>query len=565
MLRKNLQRRIRMVTNSVSGSFRGIEISFNHDGPHVVMSVLNTSEEGKHLRVMFQQQPRSGRVNWTTFQLTGQTQEVVVPPEVMQSHKLAFYVDDHEPIATYTDKIIEELKQIQEESIKENAANGSVPESNNGSVPESNQQTPALSKDEELDAQNNTLDVGENAADLPEDSSVNPSVDAVSESTNVQHKTDNKDEVSTHTKADDPSQNEISEEKTDTSLSSRYINTAKIINASHPKDHSEVKPDIATNGKHKTDRLNRHVPDVNTELQFKIKVPSVPKSASKKQTTTNPSHTVTLSNTKQQKQGFFGNLAGAFGLSFANNRQFYVEQNKHLHDKFHSDLEKMESDYNNGNGIPLESWDIDALNEQQTAVLLLNLMVNEMSEWKKVALNASSTKDTLAKSLEEIEKELQQTLKHTRGINAPSPTLFPDRSATSEQDLERIQQDCDSYLQRFSEKLSNLEQKHAEKVRVPAFKKFLLEFVRDRLFPAVVEFSSLKSVQSRLSWFLDLVDYELMPIEPGITKFSPELHELKDVCSSDFDTDTIVEVVTPGLQLKGGKRVVQNAVVIQAE
>ena len=100
---------------------------------------------------------------------------------------------------------------------------------------------------------------------------------------------------------------------------------------------------------------------------------------------------------------------------------------------------------------------------------------------------------------------------------------------------------------------------------MPAFKKFLLEFVRDRLFPSVAEFSSLKSVQSRLSWFLDLIDYELMPIEPGVTKFSPELHELKDVCSSDLDTDTIVEVVTPGLQLKGGKRIVQNAVVIQAE
>jgi molecular chaperone GrpE (heat shock protein) len=56
-----------------------------------------------------------------------------------------------------------------------------------------------------------------------------------------------------------------------------------------------------------------------------------------------------------------------------------------------------------------------------------------------------------------------------------------------------------------------------------------------------------------------------MPIEPGKTKFSPEYHEVKEKRSTDFDADTIVEVVAPGLQVKGGKRVIQNAVVIQAE
>ena len=515
-----------MVANRVSGSFRGIEISFIYDGPHVVMSVLNTTEEGKRLRVMFQQQPRSGRVNWTTFQLTRQTQDVVVPPEVMQSHKLAFYVDNHEPIATYTDKIIEELNQIQEKSIMENPPNVSEQELD--------QQTPLHTKDEE---QNET------------------------------------DEVPPDLKADGTKENDIGEEKTDSSLLIPNKNSAEIKSGSHGKTQedledqssSQVKIDISSIGKHKPNRRSSQVPDVNTELKFKIKVPSLPKSASKKQTAVIPTQSIAFSTTNQQRQGFFGNLAGAFGLSFANKKQFYLEQNKHLHEKFHSVLEKMENDYNNGNGISLESWDIEALNEQETAVLLLNLMVNEMSEWKKDVQKANSTKETLAKTLEEIENELKQTLKHTRGINAPSPTLFPDRSASSEQDLERIQKDCDSYLQRFSEKLSTLEHKHAEKVRVSAFKKYLLEFIRDRLFPAVVDFSSLKSVQSRLSWFLDLVDYELMPIEPGRTKYSPELHELKDVCSSDFDPETIVEVVTPGLQLKGGERIVQNAVVIQAE
>lgn len=550
-----------MVVNSVSGSFRGIEISFAYNGPHIVMSVLNTTNEGKHLRVMFQQQPRSGRVNWTSFQLTGQIQDVLVPTEVMQSHKLAFYVDHHEPIATYTDKIIEELQQIQENSVFE--------EPQNGSASESDQQTPLLPENDGSEVIINHPDAENNVTDYHEENVNKPIAEDKSDGTNNQDIQLETDEVPTYSKADDIRQNALGEEKIAASSTSTNINAADISSVVQITDQDnllpELKPDVSTNGKRKPNGINRNAPDVDTELQFKIKVPSIPKSTSKKQATFIPTQSNALSTSKQQKQGFFGNLAGAFGLSFASRKQFYIEQNKDLHEKFHANLEKMENDYNNGNGIPLESWNVDTLNEQQTAVLLLNLMVNEMSEWKKDAQKAKSTKDTLAVSLEEIENELKQTLKHTRGINAPSPTLFPDRNASSDQDLERIQKDCDSYLQRFSEKLSTLEQKHAEKVRVPAFKKFLLEFVRDRLFPSVAEFSNLKSVQSRLSWFLDLVDYELMPIELGLTKFSPELHELKDVCSSDFDTDTIVEVVTPGLQLKGGKRIVHNAVVIQAE
>ena len=544
-----------MVANSVSGSFRGIEISFVYNGPHVVMSVLNTTDEGKRLRVMFQQRPRSGRVNWTTFQLTGQAQEVVVPSEVMQSHKLAFYVDEHEPIATYTDRIIEELERVQEKSPVETAPTTSEPESD--------KKTPHHTEDEGIDALIDMPDAEDRAADSHVEKLSDPSIEEESDESSFQGISND---------SDDTKQNEQGEEKRDTSTRTN-INSADVSNESKLKEQNDlremllpdVKPHDSTNGKAKTENISRQGTDVNTELQFKIRVPSLPKSAKSKQTTFLPTQSVKSSKSKQQKQGFLGNLAGAFGLSFANKKQFFVEENKHLHDQFHADLEKMENDYNNGNGIPLESWNIDSLNEQQTAVLLLNLMVNEICEWKKDAQKANSTKDTLAVSLEEIEKELKQTLKHTRGINVPSPTLFPDRSASSEQDLERIQKDCDSYLQRFSEKLSTLEQNHAEKVRVPAFKKFLLEFVRDRLFPTVAEFSSLKSVQTRLSWFLDLVDYELMPIELGVTKFSPDIHEVKDVCSSDFDTDTIVEVVTPGLQLKGGKRIVQNAVVIQAE
>ena len=531
-----------MASNSVSGSFKGIEINFTYEGPHVVMSVLNTTDEGKRLRVMFQQQPSSGRVNWTAFQLTGQVQEVVVPPEVIQSHKLAFYVDNHEPIATYTEKILEELKQIQEKYLKENPIDVSTPEVE--------QQTPMLSNDGKIDVLLNNADHGINQTLNSENNGNKPFDNASS------IKDDDIPKIDSENTTQELNQNPNVIDD---------VSISKDLEIDTDESKSIDKSSVPEKVKYKSNNIDNYVPDVNTELQFKIKVPSLPKSATEEKTTFIPPQMVSPTSKSKEKNGFLGNLAGAFGLSFANKKQYFRQLNQQLYDKFHADLEKLESDYNNGCSIPLENWDIESLSEQQTAVLLLNLMVNEVSEWKSEANKATSTKETLGVVLESIEKELKQTLKHTRGINAPSPTLFPDRTALSDQDLIRIQNDCDNYLKRFTDKLSTLEQKHAEKVRVPAFKKFLLEFVRDKLFPKVAEFSTLKSVQTRLNWFLDLVDYELMPIEPGTTKFSPDIHELKDICSSDFETDTIVEVVTPGLQLKGGKRVVQNAIVIQAE
>ncbi len=536
-----------MAANSVTGSFRGIDVSFFYNGPHIVMSVLNKSEEGRQLRVMFQQQPISGRVNWTSFQLTGQIQDIVVPPEVIKSHKLAFYVDNHEPIATYTKKILEELKLIQDQQLLDNQSNGSASDSD--------LQTPPHTQVEEAVATAQNTDVKINEVSDHIHGQENGSFDIApelqklgsleSEDTNVNQNGD---------------RSPAAKEENISSETTPKANTQ--VATIPPKSDSAEESIPAPN--RKTQYIGQYVPNINTEQQFRIQVPSLPKSASKMQATFIPPRAASTSKSNK-KHGFFGQLVGTFGLNIPKKKEYFVQQNRHLYDKFHADLEKLERDYNNGCGIPLDNWDLESLSERQIAVLLLNLMVNEISEWKKSAKKSETTKDTLAKSLESIETELKQTLKQTRGIEAPSPTLFPNRTASTDNDLMEIQKDCDTYLQRFSEKLAELEQKHADKVKIAAFKKYLVEFVRDKLFPNVAEFSSLNSVQSRLNWFLDLVDFELMPIEPGKTKFSDEFHDLKEKRSSDFESDTIVEVVTPGLQSKDGRRVIQNAVVVQAE
>lgn len=558
-----------MAASSVTGSFRGIEVSFTFNGPHIVMSVLNKAEEGRRLRVMFQQQPLSGRVNWTAFQLSGQKQQVVVPLEVIQSHKLAFYVDNHEPISTSTKKILEELKQIQNQHLIDNQSNSSASESDPQLLQHSqDERVETTDLDETQKHENGVKDT------TPEkESEVTAPVATpqIADNLNAEQKIDELD--STTSDLEVPIS--LDSHGTSTNQNGDGNHTVPLENVPDeavPEVTSEVTP-ISTNGNSvdesistlKKKSISQYIPSASTEIQFSIKVPAYPKSASKKQATFIPPRTTSTSKSNGKKHGFFGQLAGTFGLTLPKRKEYYVQQNRHIYDKFHANLESLESDYNNGGGIPLDNWDLESLSEREIAVLLLNLMVNELNEWKKDAKQGDATKDTLAKSLETIEGELKETLKQTRGIEAPAPTLFPDRTASTDKDLMDIQKECDKYLQRFSKKLAVLEQKHAEKVKVPAFKRFLVDFVKDKLFPSVVEFSSLNMVQSRLNWFLDLVDYELMPIEPGKTKFSPEFHELKEKCSSEYEPDTIVEVVSPGLQSKGGKRVIQNAIVVQAE
>ena len=551
-----------MAANSVTGSFRGIEVSFSYSGPHIIMSVLNQAEKGRRLRVMYQQQPLGGRVNWTAFQLTPQPQSVVVPVEVMQSHRLAFYVDEHEPISTYTERILEELNLIKDQQLPDSDLDASAPEFD----PQANLQSHDTPLEDKYDNVNGNANSVENERPIQETALENATAEEKAEvAVNSQENIIPELETTQPNKSQHADISSLDENATshqlDAAEKSTLENRAEA--DSIAQNHQAVDSSIS---KRKTQYIGQYVPSIAFDAQFKIKVPSLPKSAAKKYPTYIPVHTSSISKKDGKKYGLFGQLGGIFGFSFQKpKKEYYQQQNRILYEKFHSNLEKLENDYNNGFGVSIDNWDLESISEQQTAVLLLNLMVNELCEWKKAAKQGADTKDTLAAKLEKIEEELKLTLKQTRGISAPAPTLFPDRVAASEQDLMDIQKDCDTYLQRFSEKLAALEQKHAEKVKLPAFKKFLVEFVRDKLFPEVAEFSSLNSVQPRLNWFLDLVDYELMPIEPGKTKISMQCHEVKEKRNSDFESNTIVEVLSPGLQSKDGKKVIQTAVVVQAE
>ena len=305
----------------------------------------------------------------------------------------------------------------------------------------------------------------------------------------------------------------------------------------------------------------------DSNLEFKIAVPALPPSAVIEQRKAQADAQLGAAASRMKGKGVFGQLAQALGLAAGGRRgkTYYREKGEAIQNEFQDQLAKLERDYNEGYGLNLLNWDMDTLNEEEIAILLLNLMVNEVITWQKETGRPTPETEELVQTLADVDTRLRQALKQTRGASTPAPTLFPDLLAENERDLEKIQNECDAYLQRFASKLTEQEKNHATKIEVLIFKKFLIEFIRDYLFVEVAKSTRGNELPERLDWFLDLVNAEVIPIEVGKTKVSPKHHKVKGAYTSEFEAGTIVEVVTHGLQSKDGKRINQMAVVIEAE
>ena len=570
-----------MARNSVTGRFRDIEIAFTVDGDATMMSVRNLVNEEKRVRVMYQKLAASGLANWVNFQLIHTPVLRRLPTEILEAHRLTFFVDDADPVSARIEKIVDELNALKPELPAENTPedaaelNGLNPESITADPDET--RTPALKSPVEPTAGPATpsLEMPNSHGDetlAPEDAATQQTGAAVEDilqaeiSELVGTRMDENElpesdiEAAEQVEAPPPYTSEV-----DTPESTVPENEQK------PEEKPAPTPIIM-----KLSNTQNAVPVsqiVDSNLEFKITVPVLPPSAlveQRKAQVAALGGTAAKSGTarsRQKEKGVFGQLAQALGLSARGRRgkTYYREKGEAIQNEFQDQLAKLERDYNEGYGLNLLNWDMNTLNEEEIAILLLNLMVNEVIAWQKETGRATPETEQLVQTLADVDTRLRQTLKQTRGASTPSPTLFPDLLAENERDLDKIQNECDAYLQRFASKLTEQEKDHALKIEVLIFKKFLTEFIRDYLFVEVAKSTQGNELPERLKWFLDLVNSEVIRIEVGKTKVSPKHHKVKGACASEFEAGTIVEIVTHGLQSKDGKRISQMAVVIEAE
>ena len=558
-----------MARNSVTGRFRDIEILFSVDGDATIMSVRNLVNNERRVRVMYQKLLVSGLANWAQFQLTDAPVSRRLPTEILEAYRLTFFVDDADPVSARVEKILTELEALKPEQ----------------SVADTSEVLTELDplKSESLTAVQD--EVQEPLSESPQDIApvaTTPSLET--ESNGGEPSVPEVEAAGMEVPVAEPS------EPVGTSIDADEYSLPDVQTTQQVKEEVAVPHPSGEPTLESVLPKREQVPErkpapgpmalrlpvtqeamsissiVDSNLEFKIAVPSLPPSARAAQRKAQAAAQLGTAALKRKEKGVLEQLAQALGLTAGGRRgkAYYQQKGEAVQNAFQDQLAKLERDYNEGYGLNLLDWDIGTLSESEIAILLLNLMVSEVSAWRKETGRATPETERLVQVLDEVDTRLRRTLKQTRGVSTPAPTLFPDLLAESKRDLEKIQNECDAYLQRFTGKLIEQEKNHAEKIEVLIFKKFLIEFIRDFLFVEVVEGTQEHALPERLNWFLDLVDSEVIPIKVGETKVSPKYHKVKGARSCEFETGTIVEVVKAGLQSKDRKRVSQMAIVIEA-
>lgn len=550
-----------MARNSVTGRFRDIEILFSMDGDATIMSVRNLVNNEKQVRVMYQKLAMSGLANWAQFQLTDAPVSRRLPTEILEAYRLTFFIDDADPVSARIEKILTELKALQpEQPVADTSETVNELDSPEIDV-QAKGPEPILPSPEDMatGATPPPLETARNGGE--------PSVAEV-EATGAEPS----EPLGTGIDADESSSPDIQTlQQIEKKVAVPHPLRERSLESMLPKREQEPERTLAPGPMALRLPITQDAVSVSSvvdsNLEFKIAVPSLPPSARATQRKAQAAAQLGTTALKRRGKGVFGQLAQTLGFAAGGRRgkAYYQQKGEAVQNAFQDQLAKLERDYNEGYGLNLLDWDIDTLSEEEIAILLLNLMVSEVIAWRKEIGRATPETEQLVQVLDEVDTRLRRTLKQTRGVSTPSPTLFPDLLAESKRDLEKIQNECDAYLQRFSGKLIEQEKAHAEKIEVLIFKKFLIEFIRDFLFVEVVESTQGNALPKRLNWFLDIVDSEVIPIAVGETRVSPNHHKVKGARSCEFETGTIVEVVKAGLQSKDQKRVNQMAIVIEAE
>lgn len=569
-----------MARNSVTGCFQDIEISFSIDVDCIRMNLRNLVAAEKQMRVMYQKQPTSGLANWKQFQLANHPVSLRLPTEVLEAYRITFFVDDAEPISARVEKVLSELETstvLPEKHLPEEIADIEPVDIHN-QVDVHTYEDPEVEAVNQVETTPNLPGIQlspttSNNADTDDFGEVEPIAADQLETTDDLPEIPPLAATTSDADSDVPEASEfVAAEQIEATHDLPEIDPSKQTHRERP--NSPLETDAHPELSHTATQLSTirkvkpELPNVGSHSEFKISVPSLPPSAlaaqRKLQISGTQESTKISRKSKQKENGFFGQIVRTL-KGGKTGKAYYQEIGEEIQNEFQDQLSKLERDYNEGYGLNLFSWKPETLCEEETAIFLLNLMANEIIAWQKQTGRATPKNGGIVETLAEVDSLLRQTLRQTRGISTPSPTLFPNLLAESVRDLEKIRNECDAYLQRFTSKLIEQEKKHASKIEILSFRKFLTEFIRDYLFAEISKNTQGNALPERLNWFLELVDSEVMPIEIGKTKVLSSHHKVKDARPSECEPGTIVEVITPGLQSKDGKRVNQMAVVIEAE
>lgn len=211
-------------------------------------------------------------------------------------------------------------------------------------------------------------------------------------------------------------------------------------------------------------------------------------------------------------------------------------------------------------GEPIDMISIENPTPSQNVVLILNLIARLMETWENELKQSTTADANLIQSLGYANQSIKDKLKEIRG---PVPPLPTDLEFDSDIANNEVQEKCNAYVSRYEGMLTGLQLGH--KFDETEYNQFIPQFIKDRLFNGVARFIQYDNIPEQLNEFLQLVGFEVVPIEIGKTGADSRFHEIQSSRKTDAEPGTVVEVILPGLQRIDGGEIVQKPVVIRGE
>ena len=216
------------------------------------------------------------------------------------------------------------------------------------------------------------------------------------------------------------------------------------------------------------------------------------------------------------------------------------------------------------NGEPIDWTDIENPTPSQTTLQILNWIARSVEDWKDDLEQSGEANPDLIQTLGYANQIIKDKLKEVRGPAPPVPE-FPEVETNVSTDVgyNEFQNECTAYVSRYEGLLIGFQL--GRTIDETEYNQFIPQFIKDRLFNSVARFIEFDRLSEQLDEYLQLVGYEVVPIEIGKTQADARIHDIQSSRQDNVEVGTIAEVVLPGLQRIDNSEIIQKPVVIRGE
>ena len=216
------------------------------------------------------------------------------------------------------------------------------------------------------------------------------------------------------------------------------------------------------------------------------------------------------------------------------------------------------------NGEPIDWIDVEDPTPSQITLQILNWIARSIEDWKNDLEQSGKANPDLIQTLGYANQAIKDKLKDIRGPAPPVPeSPEVETDVNTDAAYNEFQNECTAYVSRYGGLLIGLQLGCT--IDEKEYEQFIPQFVKDRLFNSVARFIKFDQLPEQLDEYLQLIGYEVVPIEIGKTQADARMHEIQGSRQTNAEPGTVIEVVLPGLQRIDGGEIIQKPVVIRGE